>query len=161
MARTVKDAAIILDAIAGYDANDPVTAYAVEHIPTSYTSALKPDGLNGTRIGIIRQPTDAKTDVTSEDYRKVKAVIDMATVELKALGAELVEPVTIPDVINRLNKAYDGNVFETEPAINSYLAQLANAPVATLRDILLSGKVLPSRARILMNSVGKSTDDAG
>ena len=38
MARTVKDAAIVLDAIAGYDPNDPVTAYAVGHIPTSYTS---------------------------------------------------------------------------------------------------------------------------
>src|SRR5262249_52294488 len=52
-----------------------------------------------------------------------------------------------------------GNLFETEPAINDYLAQHANAPVKTLREILLSGKVLPSRARGLMNSVGKSADD--
>lgn len=74
---------------------------------------------------------------------------------------ELVEPVTIPDVIDRLNRAYDGNLFETEPAINDYLAQRANAPVKTLRDILLSGKVVPSRARVLMNSVGKSPDDTG
>jgi amidase len=161
MARTVKDCAIVLDVIAGYDPNDPVTAYSVEHIPTSYTSALTRDGLKGARIGVIRQPMDAKTDVASEDYRKVKAVIDRATDELKALGAELVEPVTIPNVIDRLNKAYDDNFFETEPAINNYLAQLVNAPVRTLRDILLSGKVVPSRARVLMNSVGKSTDDAG
>ena len=35
--RTVRDAAIVLDAIAGYDPNDPVTAYAVGQIPTSYT----------------------------------------------------------------------------------------------------------------------------
>jgi amidase len=161
MARTVKDAAIVLDAIAGYDPNDPVTAYAVGHIPTSYTSLLARDGLKGARIGIIRQAMDAKTDAASEDYRKVKAVIDKAIDDLKALGAELVEPVTIPDVIDRLNKTYDGNLFETEAAINDYLAQLANAPLRTLRDILLSGKVVPSRARVLMNSVGKSTDDAG
>ena len=122
---------------------------------------LSPDGLKGARIGVIRQPMDAKTDTTSEDYRKVRAVIDKAIDDLKALGAELVEPVTIPDVIDRVNKAYDGNVFETEPAINDYLAQHANAPVKTLRDILLSGKVVPSRVRVLMNSVGKSTDDAG
>jgi len=64
-------------------------------------------------------------------------------------------------VIDRLNKAYDGNVFETEPAINHFLAQHVNAPVTTLRDILLSGMVMPSRARVLMNSVGKSTDEAG
>src|ERR1700676_3654265 len=35
MARTVKDAAILLDAIAGYDPNDSVTAYALGHIPAS------------------------------------------------------------------------------------------------------------------------------
>ena len=161
MARTVKDAAIVLDAIAGYDPNDPVTAYAVGHIPTSYIPALTRDGLKGARIGVIRQAMDAKTDAASEDYRKVKAVVDKAIDELKALGAELVEPVTIPDVIDRVNKAYDGNLFETEPAINDYLAQLVNAPVRTLRDIVLSGKVAPSRARVLMSSVGKSTEDAG
>jgi Asp-tRNA(Asn)/Glu-tRNA(Gln) amidotransferase A subunit family amidase/ABC-type molybdate transport system substrate-binding protein len=161
IARTVKDAAILLDAIGGYDPNDPVTAYAVEHIPSSYTSALTRDGLKGARIGVIHQAMDANTDTTSEDYRKVKAVIETATEELKMLGAEVVEPVTIPDVIDRLNKAYDGNLFETEPAINDYLAKLANPPVRTLRDILLSGKVVPSRARSLISNVGRSTDDAG
>ena len=72
---------------------------------------------------------DAKTNVESEDYKKVRAVMDKAINDLKSLGAELVEPVTIPDVIDRVNKAYNGNVFETEPAINAYLAQHANAPV--------------------------------
>ena len=161
MARTVKDAAIVLDAIAGYDPNDPVTAYAVEHIPPSFSSGLTRDGLKGARIGVIRQPMDSKTDVASEDYRKVKAVMDKALEELKTLGAELVEPVTIPNVIDRLNRTYDNNVFETEPAVNAYLAQLVNPPARTLRDILLSGKVMPSRARVLMNSVGRSTGDTG
>lgn len=158
--RTVRDAAIVLDAIAGYDPNDPVTAYAVGQIPTSYTSFLRPDGLRGARIGVIRQPMDARTDVTSDDYKKVRRVVDTAIGELKALGAEVVDPVAIPGVIDRLNKGYDANQFETEPAINKYLAQHANAPVKTLRDILLSGKVVPSRVRALMNTVGKSTDDA-
>jgi amidase len=161
IARTVKDAAIVLDVIAGYDPNDPLTAYAVGHIPISYTSELRPDGLKGARIGVIRQPMDAKTNVDSEDYKKVRAVMDKAIDDLKALGAEVIEPVTIPDVIDRVSKSYDGNVFETEPAINDYLAKHANAPVRTLREILLTGKVVPSRARVLMNSVGKSTDDAG
>jgi Asp-tRNA(Asn)/Glu-tRNA(Gln) amidotransferase A subunit family amidase len=160
MARTVKDAAIVLDAIAGYDPNDPATAYAVGHIPTSYTAGLSRDGLKGARIGVIRQPMDARTDVTSVDYRKVKAVIDKALDDLKALGAE-VDPMAIPDLIDRIDKAYNGNVFETEPAIDTYLSQHADSPVRTIRDILLSGKVVPSRARVLMNSVGKSTDDAG
>jgi Asp-tRNA(Asn)/Glu-tRNA(Gln) amidotransferase A subunit family amidase len=104
---------------------------------------------------------DARTDVASDDYKKVRAVIDRAIGELKAAGAEVVDPVTIPGVIDRVTKAYDGNVFETESAINEFLAQHANAPVKTLRDILLSGKVVPSRARALMSSVGKSTEDDG
>jgi amidase len=159
--RTVRDAAIVLDVIAGYDSNDPVTAYAVGQIPASYTSSLALDGLRGARFGVIRQPMDAKADVTSDDYKKVRAVIDRAIGDLKALGAEVVDPVTIPGVIDRVTRAYDGNVFETESAINDFLAQRANAPVKTLRDILLSGKVVPSRVRALMNSVGKSTEDPG
>jgi len=159
--RTVRDAAIVLDVIAGYDPSDPVTAHAVGQIPTSYTSSLALDGLRGARIGVIRQPMDAKTDATSDDYKKVRTVIDRAIGDLKALGAEVVDPVTIPGVIDRMNKAYDGNVFETEPAISDFLAQHANAPVKTLRDILLSGKVVPSRVRALMGSVGKSTEDSG
>src|SRR5882762_2528366 len=87
MTRTVKDAAIVLDVIAGYDPSDPLTAYAVGHIPASYTSALRLDGLKGAHIGVIRQAMDAKTDPSSEDYRKVRAVIDKAIGELTALGA--------------------------------------------------------------------------
>jgi amidase len=151
--RTVRDAAIVLDAIAGYDPDDPVTAYAVGQIPNSYTSFLVRDGLKGARLGVIRQPMDAKTDPASEDYRKVRTVIDRAIGDLRALGAEIVDPVTIPALIERVNKPYDGNVFETEPAINRYLAEHPNAPAKTLREILMSGKVVPSRVRVLMNSV--------
>jgi Asp-tRNA(Asn)/Glu-tRNA(Gln) amidotransferase A subunit family amidase len=162
IARTVKDAAIILDVIAGYDPNDPVTAYAVGHIPTSFVSILTRDGLKSARIGVIQQAMDDRTDPASEDYKKVHAVIERAIGELKTLvGAELVAPLTIPNLPERLNKIYDGNVFETEAAVDAYLSQHANAPVKTLRAILLSGKVLPSRARVLMNSVGRSTDDEG
>ena len=159
--RTVRDAAILLDAIAGYDPNDPVTAYAVGHIPNSYTSFLDRNGLSGARIGVIRQPMDAKTNPGSEDFKKVRAVIDRAIGDLKALGAEVVDPADVPGLMDRVNKPWEANVFETEPAINTYLAQHPNAPVKTLREILLSGKVVPSRVRVLMNSVGRSTDDFG
>jgi Asp-tRNA(Asn)/Glu-tRNA(Gln) amidotransferase A subunit family amidase len=161
IARTVRDAALLLNVIAGYDPNDPVTAQAFGQIPESYTSFLTPDGLKGARIGVIRQPMDPKTDPASHDYRNVKGVIDQAIGALRTLGAEVVDPVMIADLIDRVNKPYDGNVFETEPATNAYLAQHPNAPYKTLRDILLSGKVVPSRTRVLMPSVGRSTEDAG
>lgn len=161
IARTVRDAAILLDAIAGYDPNDAVTAQAVGHIPSSYTAFLAPDGLKGARLGVIRQPMDPKTDPASEDYRKVKAVIDRAIADLRRAGAEVVDPVTIPDLAARVNRTWDANVFETEPAVNRYLSEHPNAPLKTLREILLSGKVVPSRTRVLMGNIGRSTEEAG
>jgi amidase len=161
VARTVRDAALLFDAIVGYDPKDPITAYGVGHMPRSYAASLSADALKGARIGVIRQPMDARTDVVSDEYRRVRVVIDKAIADLKAQGAAIVDPVTIPAVIDLVNKAYDGNVFETEEAINGYLADRPHAPVRSLRDILLSGKVAPARARTLITNVGRSRDDPG
>ena len=158
--RTVRDAALLLDVIAGYDPNDPVTGQAVDRIPKSYTSSLVRDGLAGARIGVLRQPVDPKADPASADYQKVKAVIDGALGKLRMLGAHVTDPVAIP-AVERAHKTYDANVFETEAVTNAYLASHPNAPVKTLRDILLSGKVVPSRTRALMNTIGRSIDEPG
>ena len=104
---------------------------------------------------------DPKVDPTSADYKQVRVVIDKAIGDLKAQGAELADPVVIPGLKDRVTKLYDGNEFETERAVNDYLAALSNAPVRTLREILLSGKVVPFRASQLMNSASRSTNDAG
>jgi Asp-tRNA(Asn)/Glu-tRNA(Gln) amidotransferase A subunit family amidase len=157
--RTVEDAAIVLDVIAGYDPNDPMTAYAVGQIPDTYTAFLRNDGLQGTRLGVIRDPMDAKTDTASEDYRKVRTVIDAAVRDLHSFGAEIVEAVVIPDIRQKMVQMYDENNYETEEAMNRYLAMHENAPVKTLREILLTGKVTPWRAASLLNAVGKSTND--
>jgi len=161
IARSVKDAAIVLDVIAGYDANDPVTAYAVGQVPATYTKFLASDGLRGARIGVIREPLDPRADPASADYKQVRSVIDRAIADLKRLGAVVADPVTIPELRSRSLKVYDGNIFETEVATNKYLAQQPNAPVKTLSEILLSGKVAPARARALMGALGHTTDEAG
>jgi amidase len=161
IARSVKDVALVLDIIAGYDPNDPITAETVGHMPTSYAESLTASGLEGARIGVIRDPLDSRTDTTSADYRHVRAVIDRAVADLARLGATVVDPLTIPDVAARSMKVYDGNIFETEAATNRYLAQHPNAPVKTLSEILLSGKVVPARARVLMSVLGHSTSEQG
>jgi Asp-tRNA(Asn)/Glu-tRNA(Gln) amidotransferase A subunit family amidase len=161
IARTVRDAAILLDAIAGYDPADPVTANAVGQIPPTYTAFLTTDGLRGARLGILREPQDDKTDPDSADFKKVHVVIDKAIADMKRLGAEIVDPIAIPNLRNWVKRVYDENVYETEQATNAYLAQHPNAPVKTFRDILLSGKVLPWRARTLYDNAGHSTADPG
>ena len=52
--RTVEDCVRTLDVIAGYDCDDPETAWSVGRQPESYMPFLKPDGLQGKRIGILR-----------------------------------------------------------------------------------------------------------
>ena len=158
MTRTVRDAAILLDTIAGYDSNDPVTAYAAGRTPGSYADGLDRDGLRGARIGVIREPMDAKTDPESDDYRQVRRVVDRAIADLQRLGAVVLDPVEIPD-FDRVQATYVRNNFETEEAMDAYLAALPEAPVRTLRDILLAGRVTPWRAKGLMGVVGRSTGD--
>ena len=158
MTRTVADAAILLGVLAGYDPNDPITADSVGRVPESYRMFLDRDGLTGARIGVIRQPMDPRADPESDDYRKVKAVIDQALEDIASLGAEVVDPVVVPH-IELVDATYANNRFETEQAIDDYLAKLPNAPVSSLREILLAGMVTPSRARSLMNVVGQSTRD--
>ena len=158
MTRTVRDTAVLLDAIAGYDPNDPVTAYAAGRTPDSYADGLDVDGLRGARIGVIRESMDAKTDPESDDYRQVRRLVDRAIADLQRLGAVVLDPVEIPD-LDRAQATYVRNNFETEEATDAYLAELPEAPVGTLRDILLAGRVTPWRAKGLMGVVGRSTDD--
>ena len=158
--RTVRDAAILLEVIAGYDPNDPVTASSFGRVPEGYRAFLDEDGLGGARIGVIRQPMDPEADPESDDYKQVHAVIDRALEDIASLGAEVIDPVEVP-LIEVVHEIYGKNTFETEQAINAYLEGLPDAPVSSLREILLTGKVTPWRASDLMDAVGQSTQDAG
>ena len=101
---------------------------------------------------------DARADPSSDDYRKVKAVIDQAFRDLASLGAEVVDPLVVPELTTV--RTIENN-FETERAMDDYLSEHANAPIGTLGEILLSGVVIPWRARGMMGSVGKTTEDPG
>ena len=158
--RTVADAAILLSAIAGYDPNDPVTARAVGRVPDSYEGGLGGDGLEGARIGVIRDPMDQSVDPDSEGFRQVRSRVDAAVADLRRLGAEVVDPVAVAG-IETVNSVFGSNVYETEGATDDYLSEHANAPYKTLASILLSGRVTPWRAAGMSGLLGKSTTDPG
>ena len=180
MTRTVADAARVLDVIAGYDANDPITAATVGNMPASYTTALKPGALRGVRIGVLRTRRDttaalrtaardttvsadsaAKRDaalrVIEAEFAAVRTVFDRALADLRAQGAIVIDSLVVPPVTARR----EGNDYETEEATDAYFAQHPNAPVKTLKEILLTGPVNPWRARGLIEYVGKRTSDPG
>ena len=76
MARTVRDLAILLDVMVGYDSEDPLTARGVGHIPESFTRFLDKNGLKGARIGILREPMGYNSETDSDDFKQVTEVFD-------------------------------------------------------------------------------------
>ena len=91
LCRTVKDAARVLEVIAGYDPKDELTAFSIGRLPTEpYRSFANERTLNGIRIGVIREHMDKKlfneADVESID------LAERAVNDLRRLGATIVDP---------------------------------------------------------------------
>ncbi|MBD0334485.1 MAG: amidase, partial [Cyanobacteria bacterium Co-bin13] len=139
MTRTVKDAALALNVTAGFDPEDPATAGSIGKIPEDYTAFLDPEGLQGARIGVVREVFGLDSNPESA---KTNAVISQAIDALIGLGAA-VEDVTIPNLAEILSfPSLSG--FEFKRDLNAYLAERPLPPsgVRTLGDILDSGLYL-------------------
>src|SRR6266853_2673539 len=113
MARNVKDLALLLDGMVGYNPEDPVTALGIGMVNGSYTRFLDKDGLKGARIGVLRESIGVQSEPGSEDFRKVDAVFERNVSELRAAGAAVVDPIVIPNLKALLGRrANDPNNFE-------------------------------------------------
>jgi len=144
MARTVKDLATLLDVMVGYDPEDPITARGVGHIPDTFTKILNRDGLKGVRLGILRESIGLNAEPDSEDFKKVSEVFDRAVGELKAAGAEIVDPIAIPKIKELLAKR-SGGPRETDQSFKNYYGRSASAPFKTPEEAIASpdfGKVV-------------------
>jgi Asp-tRNA(Asn)/Glu-tRNA(Gln) amidotransferase A subunit family amidase len=131
--RTVADAARMLDAMAGYDADDPITAFGAYHVPASYTAFLNRDALKSARIGVLSQFIGGEAI-----HQDVNAVTEEAIKKMADAGATIVR-ITIPglDVLTRNIQVAE---YETKIAFNKYLASLGpRAPVKTLNEFIAGG----------------------
>ena len=89
--RTVEDTAKILDAYAGYDPKDELTAFSVGRKPAQpYSSFTDGRRLDGVRIGVLREYM-RRSLLTMADEESV-ALIERALVDLRSLGADIVDP---------------------------------------------------------------------
>jgi amidase len=127
MSRTVTDLAKLLDVMVGYDAEDPLTARGVGHIPDSYKQFLDKNGLRGARIGILCEPMGYDAEPGSEDFNKITEVFDKAVEDLKAAGAAIVDPVVIPRLKELLAKRA-GSVADEEESFKNYLSRSVKPP---------------------------------
>jgi amidase len=71
MARTVKDLVTLLDAMVGYDPEDPITARGVGRVSDAFAKFLSRDGLKGARLGILRESIGLNSEPDSEDFNKI------------------------------------------------------------------------------------------
>jgi amidase len=137
MARTVRDLAILLDVLVGYDSEDPLTATGVGHIPDSFTSYLDKNGLKGARIGVLRDSMGYNAESGSDDFKDVTEVFDNAIAELKAAGAEIVDPIVIPK-LNELLAKRAASPIDDEEEFRVYFARNANPPFKSRAEAMQS-----------------------
>lgn len=127
MARTVKDAAILLTALAGVDRADAVTR-GYEGKPTvDFSKNLRVDALQGKRIGFEKSFLKGSDDMVA----LIKASLEV----LKQQGATVVEI----DLLSKLKDVGDAEftvlLYEFKAGVNQYLAG-ANARVKSLREVV-------------------------
>jgi amidase len=128
MARTVRDAAILLGALAGSDTRDSATAGADAKLHKDYTQFLDPNGLRGARIGVAR-----KYFGFSE---AVDALMNQVIDQMKSAGAVIVDPAGLES-----HGKFDDTellvlLYELKADLNSYLATRPDANVHSLADII-------------------------
>jgi amidase len=137
LARTVTDAALMLDVMAGTDPRDAATADADGHKPASYTDALGAGHLRGVRLGLLTAFLGRETV-----HGPVNGVVRSAVGHFTRLGAVVV-PVGIPG-LEELTAGLSLMHLEVAAAVGDYLKGHASAPVRSLRALLARGEVHPS-----------------
>ena len=129
MTRTVRDAALVLTAMAGMDAADAATA-AGRGKAQDYTRFLDPAGLKGARIGVPRKGPFGYSDASD---RIGEAALDV----LRQHGAVIVDPADIPTLREIGDPEFEVLLYEFKADLNAYLARLGpGAPVRSLADAI-------------------------
>lgn len=129
-ARSVADAALLLDAIAGRDPRDPATMTSPAHGGTVSSPPAGAD-LQGVRIGVPRRHLFGYHEVADQ-------LADKAIGLLRDLGAEIVDPADIPSVDEIRERAPMMTIllYEFKADLAEYLATRPDAPVRSLADVI-------------------------
>ena len=125
MTRTVRDTALLLEAMAGSDPADAATLSADSHL-RPYASALASGALAGKRLGVIVPHGTTPTD----------KVFEGALAALRAAGAEI---VPVPDFKRPADTVENSALvlkYELKNDMAAYLASLPPGGPKTLADLI-------------------------
>jgi amidase len=151
MARTVRDAAILLGAMSGRDPDDPLST-VLGDTPADFTSTLAADALDGKRIGVIRSYYGAG------EYPAVDEILAKSIDALKAQGAIVIDNILLEtegmdeaegEVLYHEFKADLQAYFETSGAPFNTLAEIIefnDANAATVMPIFGQDRMLRAEA---------------
>jgi amidase len=129
MARTVRDAAILLGAMTGVDPQDPATAASEGKGSADYTRFLDPNGLRGARLGIARK--------FFESNASLDAFLNRCVDGLKKAGAVVIDPADLATYGQMEGPEQQVLLYEFKDGINRYLARLpSSSPARTLQDLI-------------------------
>jgi amidase len=129
MARTVRDAALLLEAMAGADPRDETTGRRPASFPTDLTATLDPNGLRGARIGVCRKLLGSNP--------RVHALFESAFKVMKEAGATVVDPADMPSTGKFGDAELTVLLYDFKADLNAYLAELgAGAPATSLADLI-------------------------
>jgi amidase len=129
MARSVRDAAILLGALVGVDERDGATGEAANRGASDYTRFLDADGLRGARIGVVRKSFGFNP--------QVDRLMEDALAEMVRRGAVLVDPADIPHAGEYDDSEMEVLLYELKADLAAYLEALGPAaPVKSLADVI-------------------------
>ncbi len=128
MARTVRDVAILLGAMAGADQQDSATADSRGKLFADYTKFLDPAGLKGARLGVVRKYCGFNDAVDQ--------LMDTLIGEMKRAGAEIVDPADIPTIGKFDESELTVFYYELKADLAAYLARRGNISVKSLKDVI-------------------------
>ena len=107
LCRTVADTAAVLEVLTGADPRDEMTAVAHGRKPVDYQSHANKGSLAGKRLGVVR---DFMVEATLADRDSIRVATE-ALVEMKGLGATIVDPVDFHGAIAEVMAAYEPSFF--------------------------------------------------
>jgi amidase len=129
MARTVRDAALLLGALAGVDPADEATGAALGKLQPDYTKFLDSAGLKGARLGVARKFFNGNPPMD----RFLSGCVDT----LKRAGAAIIDPADLPSHGKWEGQEGDVLRYEFKAGLNAYLSKLpSDRPMRDLEDLI-------------------------
>ncbi|MEP6546640.1 MAG: amidase [Gammaproteobacteria bacterium] len=129
LARSVRDAAVLLGVLAAPDPADPASAAVGDRFISDYSHFLDSDGLRGARLGIARR--------FFAESAPLNGFLDDCIATLKRAGATVVDPADLPTHGAAAAAEQEVMLYEFKADLNAYLARLPNRfPVRSLADLI-------------------------